>query len=331
APEADPEPRPPALPPKKGEPVIALQMATRHPRRTWPLGAFTRLAALLVKRLGATIWLLGSKSEIHLGKALMDGLNPAQRERVVNLQGRTGLMELGARLKDAHLLISGDTGTLHLGAALGTRAIGVFLGPASCFETGPYGEGHYVFQAEPPCHPCAEAGPPCADPFCQAMIPLEAVADLAVSLILGHGGSPSSLPAGVRLYRSSFDALGVSYAPQGAGLRCLDLLGLAYRRAGAKLLGLPWPKSGPSFLALSQDDGRNLEKLSAALRNGSGGGLLSPGLPQALTPLWAFWEELRRQAPSGGDKGAAEAYFETVKQGLRVALEEWQAAGTPRV
>jgi ADP-heptose:LPS heptosyltransferase len=176
------EPRPPAPLAKGGEPIIALQLATRHLKRTWPIEAFTRLAALLVNRLGARLWLVGTKAEAPLGEALREGLTPAQRERVLNLQGRTDLLDLAARLREAHFLVSGDTGTLHLAAALGTKTVGVFLGPASCFETGPYGEGHYVFQAEPPCHPCTEAGAACPEPFCQAMIPPEAVADLTVSL-----------------------------------------------------------------------------------------------------------------------------------------------------
>jgi ADP-heptose:LPS heptosyltransferase len=320
---ANHEPRPPESVPKKGEPVIALQVATRHGKRTWPLAAFTRLAALLVHRLGAVIWLLGARSEAPLGKALRDELTPAQRERVVNLQGRTDLRELGARLTAAHLLISGDTGTLHLGAALGTRALGLFLGPASCFETGPYGEGHYVLQAEPPCHPCLEAAH-CPDPFCQAMIPPEAVADLAVSLVLGHEAPRPPLPAGTRLYRSHFDPLGVSYAPLGAGLRFIDLMGLAYRRAGAGLLGLTWPAAQPAPFVLTNDDWRDLERLAATLKNGGISGLTSP----ALAPLRAYQEEIRRQRPQGRADTAAQASFETVKQGLRAGLEELQAAGS---
>jgi ADP-heptose:LPS heptosyltransferase len=322
APEVSHDPRPPALPPKTGEPIIALQLATRHGKRTWPLGAFTRLAALLINRLGGAIWLLGAKSEAPLGKALIDGLSPAQRRRVVNLQGRTDLPELGARLKAAHLLISGDTGTLHLGAALGARTLGLFLGPASCFETGPYGEGHYVLQAEPPCHPCLEALP-CPEPFCQAMIPPEAAADLAVSLVFGHEVSLPPLPAGTRLYRSHFDPLGVTYAPLGAGLRFNDLMGLAYRRAGAELLGLDWPAAQPAPVALNNEDWRDLEGLAAALRNGGTSCIASP----ALTPLWAYYEEIRRQRPQGRDEAKAQASFAAVKQGLRAGLEELQAAG----
>jgi ADP-heptose:LPS heptosyltransferase len=134
-------------------------------------GGLYRLAGLLVNRLGAQVWLVGTKTEAPLGEALREGLTPAQRERVINLQGRTDLLELAERLREAHLLVSGDTGILHIAATLGTRTVAMFLRPASCFETGPYGEGHYVLQAEPPCHPCTEAGAACPEPICQAMIP----------------------------------------------------------------------------------------------------------------------------------------------------------------
>lgn len=327
APAGEQEPFPGAPVAKKGEPIIALQVATRHPKRTWPLKAFTRLAGLLIKRLGAQIWLVGTRAEASLGEALREGLSPAQREQVINLQGKTDLGELTARLRECHLLISGDTGTLHLAAALGTRTVGIFLGPASCFETGPYGEGHYVLQAEPPCHPCTEAGAACPEPVCRAMIPPEAVADLAA--FLGAGREPAGLtplPAGTRLYHSAFDPLGVTYSPLGTGHRFIDLLGLAYRRAGARLLGLAWPTSEPYCFALCEDDGQNLERLCAALKNGGRSGI-SPPLASFLTPLEAYREELRKQKILGRDAVEAEACLQTVEQGFRQGLEEWRAAG----
>jgi ADP-heptose:LPS heptosyltransferase len=322
-PVTPPEPRPPILSLGTAEPIIALQVATRHPRRTWPLEAFTRLAGRLVDRLGARVWLLGTEAERLQGETLRRGLSPVHRERVVNLQGKTDLRELAACLREAHLLVSGDTGTLHLAAALGTRTLGVFLGPASCFETGPYGEGHYVFQAEPSCHPCAEAGAGCPEPICQAMIPPNAVADLTVSLCTeGEVFTLPSLPAGTRLYRSFYDSLGVSYASLKAGLRFIDLVGQAYRGAGARLLGLTCPTWQIPFLPLDEDVRRNLERLAAALNNGGSLGMTSPLLAEALTPLQAFREEMHRQQLLGRDRDEAEASLTSVVKGLRTGLEE---------
>lgn len=332
APVTPPYSRPPALASMQGEPIIALQVATRHARRTWPLEAFTRLAGLLVDRLGGQIWLLGTKAERHQGETLRGSLTQAQRGKVVNLQGKTSLEELAARLREVHLLVSGDTGTLHLAAALGTRTLGVFLGPASCFETGPYGEGHYVFQAEPPCHPCAEAGADCSEPLCRAMIHPEAVADLAVSLCTrGEVFSLPVLPLGTRLYRSFFDPLGVSYAPLGDGLRFIDLVGQVYRWAGAQLLGLNFRTFQPSYLPLDEDSRRNLEKLSAALNNGDGLAITSPLLAQAVTPLRAFREEMWRQLLLGRDQEEAESCVAAVVKGFRSGLEELGTRGKPEI
>jgi hypothetical protein len=247
---------------------------------------------------------------------------------VDNLQGKTDLQELAARLQEAHLLVSGDTGTLHLAAALGTRTVGVFLGPASCFETGAYGEGHYVFQAEPPCHPCAEAGADCPEAICRAMIPPDAVADLAASLCTnGEVFTPPSLPAGTRLYRSFFDSLGVSYAPLAAGTRFIDLVGQAYRRAGSELLGLTWPSVQAQFWPLGDQERQNLARLAAALNNGAGLAATPPLLAQALTPLRAFREEMGRQQLWGRDRVEVETCLQAVVKGFRTGLEELAANG----
>jgi hypothetical protein len=79
---------------------------------------------------------------------------------------------------------------------------------------------------------------------------------------------PPPLPTDTRLYRSVLDDFGVSYVPLGAGYRFIDLVGRAYRRAGAQLLGLPGAALSPPYLALCEEDRRNLEGLAAALKNG---------------------------------------------------------------
>ncbi|MGQ9687690.1 MAG: glycosyltransferase family 9 protein [Desulfobaccales bacterium] len=322
-PRAD-EPEPPVPAPKSGEPVIALQMGTRHPRRTWPAAAFVRLAELLVERLGAWIWLLGTRTEAPLGLRLVQELAPAYRERVVNLQGRTDLPELAARLLETHVLVSGDTGTLHLAAALGTRTLAVFLGPASCHETGPYGFGHYVLQTEPACHPCTEADNGCQKPRCLAMIPPEAAADLVVALVLqGEAAQAPPLPAGVRLYRSSMEALGACFVPVGSPLGFADLVGQAYRRAAARLIGLSLPGSIPRSWEGGEEDRQNLATLAAVLRNGAGQTATSPVVAAALTPLMAFQQEMARQQTLGKSLAQTEACLETVTAGFRDAIREF--------
>ena len=57
----------------------------------------------------------------------------------INTCGRTGVGELGAVLARAEALVTGDTGPMHMAVAVGTPVVGLFFGPASPFDTGPYG------------------------------------------------------------------------------------------------------------------------------------------------------------------------------------------------
>ena len=289
----------------KEEPVIALQLATRHERRTWPLEHFARLAEYLASQLSARVLLLGTRAERSLGEKLRAALPTQLRERVVNLQGQTGLEELVGQLKQTHFLVSGDTGTLHLAAALGVPTAALFLGPALCFETGPYGPGHYVLQAEPPCHPCTEAASPCPEegPICLEMLPPEAVGRLVSGLLeTGTAARDLPLPAGSRLYGSEMDAFGACYQYLGEEpLRFPDLVGDAYRRAGVWLAeaGKEFRGWGRGPVArggkLSSPDVPALEALLASLNQGRP---VPPELPEAaaaLRPLLAFQAEMQRQ------------------------------------
>lgn len=335
-----PEPAVSATPPgiaafPGGEPVIALQLATRHARRTWPLEHFTRLADFLVRRMGGRVLLLGTKAERDLGERLRHTISPALRERVVNLQGQTGLGELAAQLKQTHFLVSGDTGTLHLATALGVPCLALFLGPALCFETGPYGCGHYVLQAEPPCHPCLEAASPCPEegPVCLEMLPPLAVGQLVAGL-LEQGAVPPdlSLPAGARRYRSQLDAFGVFYQPLGdAPPRFPDLVGQAYRQAGVWLAGgmhefgpgaiynpspnppPPTPYGGREKLASAVLE--PLEVLLTTLRHGRPAPLEMPEVAAALKSLLAFQREMEKQGQ--------EELFHGLKAVFTTQLESW--------
>jgi ADP-heptose:LPS heptosyltransferase len=319
-------PWPPAPAPSGGEPVIALQLATRHLRRTWPLEHFTRLAEHLVTLLKARVLLLGTAGERGLGERLIATLPPGLRERVVNLQGETGLTELAGQLQQTHLLVSGDTGTLHLATALGVPTVALFLGPALCFETGPYGPGHYVLQAEPPCHPCLEAASPCPEegPICLQMLPPLAVAQLISGLLQGGAAPPAMpLPAGSRLYRSALDSFGVHYQYLGEEPpRFPDLVGQAYRRAGAWLTGegTPSPKPPPPTPYGERDklhlgDLRALEMLVGALNRGMEAPTEIPEVIAALRPLIAFYGEMQRQGK--------EELFAGVKSVFTAQLESW--------
>jgi ADP-heptose:LPS heptosyltransferase len=151
--------------------VLGVQIATRCPKRTWGPRNLIEVIRKLQQELGCEILLLGEEREGAQAEYIVRRVGSG---RVRNLVGRTSLQDLVETLGDCDRLLSGDTGTLHLAAYLGVPSLGVFFGPAYVFETGPYGPGHLVVQAEPPCGPCREDAP-CDEETCRALIPPDTV------------------------------------------------------------------------------------------------------------------------------------------------------------
>jgi len=71
----------------------------------------------------------------------------------VDLAGATTVGLLPALLSRASLLITNDSGPMHIAAAVGTPVVALF-GPTSAVRTGPYGVGHQVLTGQVPCRPC---------------------------------------------------------------------------------------------------------------------------------------------------------------------------------
>jgi len=139
------------LPPsnhKVPSPHVVICPASRWETKNWPAERFAAVARHLQQR-GASITLLGAPADRPACQTIADAL-PAPCH---NLAGTTSIVEMGSILKDADLLISNDSGPVHMAAAVGTRTLVVF-GPTNPGRTGPFGEGHRVLQALSTCQPC---------------------------------------------------------------------------------------------------------------------------------------------------------------------------------
>lgn len=113
--------------------VVALNPGAGRLDKRWPVSHFRRLAERLFTEGGARILLLWGPGEIHTAREIGDGLGA----RPV-LAPPTDLHELASLLRRCSLMVSGDTGPLHLAAALGTPCLGLF-GPTRAERNGPYG------------------------------------------------------------------------------------------------------------------------------------------------------------------------------------------------
>ncbi len=131
--------------------VIALNPGASNAVKVWSIGRFSELADALAETLSAKIIIIGGKEDATLAEAIA---GDAEKARPLVLAGKTTLLQLGAILRKCDLLVSGDTGPLHLATAVGTRVVGLY-GSVDPARTGPVGPGHRVIQAKDvPCVPC---------------------------------------------------------------------------------------------------------------------------------------------------------------------------------
>lgn len=116
-------------------PVVGLAPCSRWPAKDWPAPRFIEVARILQQQRQVSICLMGGPNDQALCRQIADGLDGPVR----NLAGDTSLVELGGALANMDLVISVDSGPMHMAAALGRPVLALF-GVTDPARTGPYGE-----------------------------------------------------------------------------------------------------------------------------------------------------------------------------------------------
>ncbi|MDQ6734619.1 MAG: hypothetical protein M3Z35_11000 [Nitrospirota bacterium] len=131
-------------------PWIAVAVGAGDAARCIPLLVWREwITAVLQGSPTAQVVLIGSAGEQELSSGIQDGLSPLFLGRVWDATGRTSVIETANVLSRCQWVVGSDTGPLHLGTAVGSRAMGFYFARARVHETGPYGKGHWVWQANP--------------------------------------------------------------------------------------------------------------------------------------------------------------------------------------
>ena len=134
-------------------PLILLQPGARWENKRWPAEHFAELIRSLAQKFPAARFaILGDKSDQRLGEIILQ----AAPERGVNLCGATSLPEMIEWLRLGDLLVTNDTGPMHVAAALGKPLVALF-GPTEPRRTGPYGQLENVLCLDLPCSPCLKS------------------------------------------------------------------------------------------------------------------------------------------------------------------------------
>lgn len=120
---------------RSGPPLTVLHPGANWPHKRWAAERFAELGDRLAQAGSTHIVLTGASEDVSAVQAIAQRMRHPPRV----LAGQTTLRQLGACLERASLVISNDTGVLHLAAALGRPLIGLY-GPTAPMLTGPLGD-----------------------------------------------------------------------------------------------------------------------------------------------------------------------------------------------
>ncbi|NIA14339.1 MAG: hypothetical protein GWP08_09670 [Nitrospiraceae bacterium] len=125
-----------------GDFVVCFQLGASEDNKRWSEEHFATLAKMLVEGRKARVFLLGVKEESAFGE-IFEQHAPGI---AVHLFGETSLPQVAGLLERANLLVTNDTGTMHLATAVGCPIVLVSVGYVHFRETGPYGPGYCAIE-----------------------------------------------------------------------------------------------------------------------------------------------------------------------------------------
>ena len=148
----------------RSEEFLAINTSARWPTKLWGDDKFAELIRQLPQD---RVILTGSAAEADRIGRVAQGCR--------NLAGKTDLFELAGWYRRCAVVVTNDSGPMHLAAAVGTPVVAIF-GPTDPALTGPYGKGHTVLRVTLPCAPCFKGR--CANPNSMACMTGVSVAEV---------------------------------------------------------------------------------------------------------------------------------------------------------
>ncbi len=150
-------------------PLVAINPMTTWPTKHWRSERFAQVADRLMTAGLAVVFTGGPDDRLAV-----DRICATMQNKPVNLAGRTSLLELAALYERCRLLLTTDTGPMHVAAAVGTPVVALF-GPTAPWRTGPYGKAHRVVRRDMECSPCFKKRCPREDGVCMTALAVETV------------------------------------------------------------------------------------------------------------------------------------------------------------
>jgi ADP-heptose:LPS heptosyltransferase len=162
-----------------GSELVMIHPGANHPHRRWP----TKNYGSLMERLagaGLDVRVIYGPGEENLA----DEVVRASSGYAKKIPDPIGMELLPALLAEADLLVTNDTGPLHIAASVGTPTVSIFLAMARPQDTAPYAPGHMVLETLHDSHPSSEHAEGDVSP-CAWTVPVDAVVECAIARLTG--------------------------------------------------------------------------------------------------------------------------------------------------
>ena len=138
------------------KPLIACHVSSNNGQsKRWPVPYWATLIDKLIREQGAQVIFTGAPAD----SPLIESVSRRMQEQAINLAGKTSLPQLVALLQRADLVISGDSGPMHIAAAVGTPLIAIH-GPTDPVLSGPVSPTATILYSDIWCRPCYNAKDP---------------------------------------------------------------------------------------------------------------------------------------------------------------------------
>lgn len=203
--------------------LIAIQPGASRVSKRWDADNFALLIRELIKLDDSfSFVIVGSRNEEKIGAHIID---KAGSKKVFSYVGKTNLQELSGILSRSELLVSNDTGTLHIATALDVPVICVSVGPSSVYESGPYSfTKNYTITPRLSCYPC-DYQTKCNLNNCKSLIPVDAVFELSKAILTNAEPKINFRDAQFDVYKGEVTTVKTDMNKQYSGIKYHSLRG----------------------------------------------------------------------------------------------------------
>lgn len=172
-------------------PLVVVHPGCSMPARTYPWQQYARVVDLLVRQLGATVALTGVEAERDLVERFYAHLAPSSREWTHRLAGALPFAEFCALVEAADLVVTNNTGPMHVAAAVKTPVVALFALTNPPEQWGPWRVPHRLLFHEVPCRLCYQRICPYSQECLRLVTPMTVV-EAATELL--HEGRAARRP-----------------------------------------------------------------------------------------------------------------------------------------